>query len=133
MFSDFIFHHIGIATHSIEDTAQFYIEAGYSMSILVKDDIQNVTVCFLDKKDMPCIELVQPLSNLSPVSKIIEKSGVTPYHFCYVVKEIDSSIINLKKYKFISISHPVPAIAFANKKICFLFNKNFGLIELLEK
>jgi hypothetical protein len=31
------------------------------------------------------------------------------------------------------LSKPVEAVAMSNKKVCFLFNKNIGLIELVEK
>lgn len=82
---------------------------------------------------MPRIELIEPVDEKSPVYKILQKSGVTPYHICYEVENIQREIDRLKKEKFLPISKPVRAIAMNNKLICFLFNKNIGLIELVEK
>ena len=127
------FHHIGVATDSIEKTAEYYLEVGYKMSDIIFDHIQKVNITFLSKKSMPMIELLEPASDDSPVSNILMKSGVSPYHMCYQVKDIDLAISELKNKKYISLSKPIEAIALSMKRICFLFNKNVGLIELLEE
>jgi len=134
MLSNFQFHHIGIAVNSIKTTAQYYLDADYSISDTIYDPIQNVFIAFLEKDGMPQIELVESgeTSNNSPVSKIIEKSGVSPYHICYEVDNIESSIKELKKKKYLPLANPVNAIAMNNRKICFLYNKDVGLIELVE-
>jgi methylmalonyl-CoA/ethylmalonyl-CoA epimerase len=128
----FTFHHIGIATHSIKNTAQYYIDAGYSMSEIVYEPIQNVYITFLEKSLMPRIELLEPGSDKSPVSKIIEKSGVSPYHICYSVENIEQAITGLRKKRFLPLSQPVKSVAIDGKNICFLYNKEVGLIELVE-
>lgn len=133
MISGLIFDHIGYATPSIEKTAQYYLNAGYVMSDIVYDPVQNVNISFLSKSEMPLIELLEPVDSYSPIVKTIEKSGVTPYHVCYRVFDIEDSIKQLKVLKFIPLSKPVKAIAFDNRMICFLFNKDVGLIELLEE
>jgi methylmalonyl-CoA/ethylmalonyl-CoA epimerase len=95
--------------------------------------MQNVSVAFLEKYGMPRIELVESTPpNNSPVNKIIEKFGVSPYHICYVVENIESVIKELKKKKFLPLASPVSAAAMNNRKICFLYNKDVGLIELVE-
>jgi len=138
MLSYFKFHHIGIATNNIERTAQYYIDAGYVMSEVVYDDIQNASIAFLEKSWMPCIELIGPpppniqTSKNSPVDNIIRKSGVSPYHVCYEVEDIDVAEQELRKKKFISLSRLVVGIA-TSKRILFLYNKDVGLIELIER
>ena len=127
------FHHIGIATKSIDKTSKYYLEVGYNMSKQIFDPVQKVNIVFLSKKSMPMIELLEPACEDSPVTKILMKSGVGPYHICYQVKDIDFAIDELKKKKYISLFNPVEAIALSMKKICFLFNKNIGLIELVEE
>tara|TARA_B110000114_G_C14903605_1_gene321736 strand:+ start:215 stop:616 length:402 start_codon:yes stop_codon:yes gene_type:complete len=127
------FHHIGIATKSINKTSKYYLEVGYNMSKQIFDPVQKVNIVFLSKKSMPMIELLEPACEDSPVCKILLKSGVGPYHICYQVKDIDFAIDELKKKKYISLFNPVEAIALSMKKICFLFNKNIGLIELVEE
>lgn len=132
MLPNFKFHHIGIAAFSIENTAQYYIEAGYSKTKTVIDSIQNVQICFLSKENMPLIELLAPVDEKSPVNKTIEKVGVAPYHICYEVNDIENAVAELKKKKFLPIIKVVNACAMDNKRICFLYNKNVGLIELVE-
>ena len=55
MLPDFKFHHIGIAVFDIDDTAQYYIDAGYQKTETVIDTIQNVKICFLTKEGMPLL------------------------------------------------------------------------------
>jgi methylmalonyl-CoA/ethylmalonyl-CoA epimerase len=76
--------------------------------------------------------LIEPASDSSSVSKILAKSGVSPYHFCYEVKDIDEAILSLKNSRFILLSKPVNAVAIDNRLICFCYNKSFGLIELVQ-
>jgi methylmalonyl-CoA/ethylmalonyl-CoA epimerase len=130
--SSLLFHHIGIATNSIQNTAQYYIEAGYSMSDVVYEPVQDVYISFLEKPSMPRIELLEPGSDKAPVCKMLEKSSVTPYHICYAVENIETAIDALKTKRFLPLFRPVKSIAIQNKKICFLYNKDVGLIELVE-
>jgi methylmalonyl-CoA/ethylmalonyl-CoA epimerase len=131
------FHHIGVATYSIECTAQHYIDAGYALSNTVYDPIQNVSIAFLEKKGEPLIELVAapppPNHDNSPVNKIIEKTGVSPYHICYEADNIAAVTNELKKKKYMPLARPVNAVALNNRKILFLYNKEIGLIELVER
>jgi methylmalonyl-CoA/ethylmalonyl-CoA epimerase len=133
MLPNFKFHHIGIATFSIDKTVPYYINAKYSKSNTVIDIIQKVKICFLSKENMPTIELLEPISNeTSPIYNTLIKMGVTPYHCCYTVPDIENAIKELKKMYFIPILKPVQAIAMNDRKICFLYNKDIGLIEIVE-
>jgi methylmalonyl-CoA/ethylmalonyl-CoA epimerase len=128
----FRFHHIGIAVFDIDKTAWYYIGAGYTKTETIFDPIQNVYICFLKKESMPMVELLTPKDASSPVSKTLQKSDVTPYHNCYEVDDIENAIRDLKKLRFVSIIKPVKACVIDNKRVCFLFNKDIGLIELVE-
>ncbi len=127
------YHHTGVATKDIEITSAFYENIAYSKSEIVIDNIQNVRICFMSKKNSPLIELVEPINERSPVNEIIKKNGNIPYHFCYEVDDIREAILEMKGLGFIKIINPVPAVAFNNRLICFIYNKDVGLIELLEK
>ncbi len=134
MISALTFHHIGIATKNIELTAAFYIQAGYRMSDIIIEPVQQVKIAFLSKSGMPLLELIAPLdNNNSVVNNYLQKTGTGPYHFCYCVTDLDAAIKEFKAQKYILLSNPVEAIAFNNRKICFLYNKNVGLVELLEE
>lgn len=133
MLSDFEFHHIGLAVKDIDITAKLYINAGYNKSDTIYDPIQNVNICFLHKQGMPDLELLAPKDETSPVQKTLEKNGVSPYHFCYKVDNFDIAIAKLREQRYILVKKPENAVAINNKKVCFLYNKDVGLIELLEK
>ena len=133
MLADFSFHHIGIAVHQLDKTAGIYLDAGFSKTETIIDPIQNVRICFLKKENTPLYELIEPLDDMSPVCNILKKIGVSPYHICYEVPDLNLAIVNLKLVKYIVLQSPVPAKALDNRKISFLFHKDAGLIELLEK
>jgi methylmalonyl-CoA/ethylmalonyl-CoA epimerase len=128
---NFEFHHIGIAVRSIQATATLYAEAGYHATNSIFDPIQNVNIAFLQKAGSPLLELVEPVDKTAPCYGILKKVGVSPYHFCYEVNDMQYCIEKLKEKDFKTIVEPVNAIAFNNRKICFLYHIDVGLIELL--
>lgn len=132
MDSELVFHHIGIACRDIDKTREFYLGLGYTASPVVDDPLQHVRICFLDKEGAPRLELLQPLDDQSPVARTLATAGVTPYHFCYEVRNIDEAIAALRTKRFLLVSGPVPACALDDRRIAFLYNKNNGLIELVE-
>ena len=132
MLESFRFHHIGLAVKDIDRTAAMYEAGGYKRSDTIFDPMQNVDICWMTKEGMPIVELLAPVDNQSPVCKILEKNGVTPYHTCYVVENIDQAIAELRKQKYVLVSKPVEAIAIHNCRVAFLHNRHVGLIELVE-
>jgi methylmalonyl-CoA/ethylmalonyl-CoA epimerase len=126
------FHHIGMACHSIDDTAQFYLSMGYQLSDTIFDPIQNVNIAFLNKENETCIELIEPCDDNSPVTSILKKNGTSPYHLCYKVDNIEVAINEMKLQKFIRIGRIALASAMENGKICFMYSRDKGLIELYE-
>jgi len=133
MLDELIFHHLGIAVFDIDATAQIYQQAGYTKTETKYDPLQNVYICFLSKPNMPMIELLAPKDETSPVCKTLERSGVTPYHNCYEVDDVEDAVVKLRRMGYILVKRPEIATAICNRKVCFLYNKNIGLIELLEK
>ena len=128
----FRFHHIGYAVKDIEASAKLYLEAGWLLSEVVIDSIQNAKIAFLSKEGMPQIEFVAPVDEKSPIVKTLEKSGNSPYHICYEVDNIDEAVADLRKQKYIKLFNPVPAVGIMHKKICYLFNAQVGLIEIVK-
>lgn len=133
MLKDWKFDHIGVAVPEIEPTAEVYKAAGYVQTEPVYDPIQNVHICFLRKEGMPTVELLAPHDSTSPVQQTLDKMGVTPYHTCYEVENLDAAIAELRKQRYIVVRKPEPAIAFNNRRVSFLYNKQVGLIEIVEK
>lgn len=132
MLDSFKFHHIGVAVKDIDKTAAIYEGGGYDRSDVIFDPVQNVNICWLTKDGMPTVELLAPVDKSSPVCKILEKNGVTPYHTCYVVEDINDAVAELRKQKYVLVSKPVEAVAIHNCKVAFFHNRHIGLIELVE-
>ncbi len=95
MLNYFRFHHIGYAVNDIYTTADYYIKAGWDLSIQVIDKNQNTKIAFLTKVNFPLIELVAPVDEKSPIVKTLDKMGVTPYHVCYEVDDIYLAVSDL--------------------------------------
>lgn len=135
MTQDLIFHHIGVATSDLNATAQIYVAAGYTKSEVFADTIQKTNICFLTKDGQPRIELIEPMNELSSVNKLLKKNrNICPYHLCYETQDIEKSFeIMTTEQGYIPLFRPVPATAFENRLICYLFHQNVGYVELLEK
>lgn len=126
------FHHIGIACRDIGKTKQFYLLQGYAASPIVEDPLQHVRISFLEKDGAPRLELLEPHDEQSPVARTLATAGVSPYHICYEVQSINDAIATLREQRFLLVNGPVPACALGNRLIAFLFQKNTGLVELVE-
>lgn len=81
---------------------------------------------------MPRLELLEPAGSQSPVTKILRNNGVTPYHVCYEADDLARAVADLKARRFLVVAKPVPAAAMGNLKVCFLYHKDVGLVELVE-
>jgi methylmalonyl-CoA/ethylmalonyl-CoA epimerase len=129
----FDFHHLGYATKSIADTQNYFKLLGYRSGNVYKDELQNVNIVFMEKEGSPLIELVESSNLSSPINNILKKNGVTPYHICFEVEDLNKVISELRDQGFILVLKPIQAIALSGRRICYLYNKNFGLLELVEK
>lgn len=133
MLPEFRFHHIGVAVFDIDLTAKIYVDAGYSKTTNVLDPLQDIRICFLTKAGMPMVELLEAVDSSSPVNRILSSVGVSPYHVCYMVPDMEDALKRLRNKRFVIVSKPIEACALNNRRVCFMYNKNVGLIELLEE
>ncbi|MFQ5823910.1 MAG: VOC family protein [bacterium] len=116
------FDHIGLAVKSIKDVSP--------SSEIITDPIQRVSVAFVIVNGIK-IELIEPYGDNSPVTDSLKK-GVKFLHMCYAVSDIELVLKECRKHGFHPIARPVPAIAFNNKKIAWVYSNKYGLFELLE-
>jgi methylmalonyl-CoA/ethylmalonyl-CoA epimerase len=133
MTTNFKFHHLGIATRNLEKCAEIYRKMGYDLSEIKVEPSQHVKIGFLYKSGNPVVELIEPLIKDSPVSKIIQVSGTTPYHTCYEVDNIKLAVKELEKLNFRSLFEPKESKAMEAGLFCYLFSPDAGLIELYQK
>lgn len=125
--------HIGYLTGSIPETSKVFEILGYTAGNTVNDDTQQSKICFLRKEGETTIELVEPYEDNRTMQKMLSKSGVTPYHLCYEVENIDIEFDELIAKNWTPLFKPVEAPAFDNRKICYFWNSEIGFMELVNK
>lgn len=125
--------HIGYLTGDIVATGKAFEKLGYQMGEIVNDDTQRTRICFLTKADEVRVELVEPYEDNKTMQKMLTKRGVTPYHTCYEVDDVDVEYEQLIQEDWTALFTPVAAPAFGNRKICYFWNSEIGFIELVNK
>lgn len=125
--------HIGYAVKRIDRAISSFVKLGYIFEPIIDDTDRNVKIAFGDK-DGYRIELVSPLdkSKESPVDQYLDNTAGTPYHICYKSDDFDEEIENLRSQGFKVIIDPKPAVAFEGKRVVFMMNIGFGLMEIVE-
>lgn len=116
------FEHAGIAVRSIKDAAE-----GLEIT---EDPIQKVNVAFMKINGFR-VELIEPAAERSPIDKVLGK-GQSLYHLCFRVPDIKTALESARKNGFHCIARLVPARAFNEKNIAWVYSRVFGLFELVE-
>lgn len=120
----FKFHHIGYVVNSIKEDARFLKPLINSKEKYLehKDYNQNVNVCFYKSINDGYIELIEPLTKNSPISKyLIKNKGGGIHHICYETKNIEKCINYFTKHNFIKITDIKKG--FENRDVVFLLSK----------
>lgn len=126
------FHHVGLAVESIEQSSDFFNLLGFVAEAPVVCDAEiDVSVQFLNHGNFR-IELVEPISHSSPVLAWL-KSGSPIYHLGFEVKDMQTSLNELKQQGFRKIFGPVGAVAFDGRTVCFVMNSKRLMIELISQ
>ena len=124
------FHHIGYLTHNLDKTTNYFKKLEYKkFQGLIIDKNFKVKIQFL-KNGNNTLELIKPNTNNYGLIKILNQKNYA-YHFAYKVKNLNRTILKLKK-NFKIIINPTPAIAFRGKKVAFLTLPDGFIIELIQ-
>jgi len=125
-------HHIGYAVPSIERATAEFESLGWCMSGGVTDDLQRKVRIQFMRLGNDVVELVAPLTDDSPVRKIIQKGSGTPYHICYEVDSLEEAEAELKAKRFLVFKKALPAPAIGMRRVEWFFSNNGGILELVE-
>ncbi|MCR5761415.1 MAG: VOC family protein [Sphaerochaetaceae bacterium] len=126
-------HHIGYLVKDIDKSKATFLALGYEIEKnVIFDSFRGVNICFLRKKGCS-IELVSPVGDNSILRNLKKRVGVSPYHICYCVNNIDDAITDLCNMRFVIWEEPHEAPAIEGKRVVFLFHSQMGLIELVEE
>jgi methylmalonyl-CoA/ethylmalonyl-CoA epimerase len=88
--------HLGIATRGIDEALKFWQDAlGLEKTHTETVEEQKVRVAMLPIGDTR-IELLEPTSEDSPISKFLEKRGGGIHHIAVQVENIEASLAKLK-------------------------------------
>jgi len=126
--------HIGIAVESIEKWLGFYEDVlGLELTRSEEVKAQKVRVAFL-KIGESQIELLEPTSDDSPISKFLETRGSGIHHIAVKVDDIDAVLVRLRDAGVQMIDNE-PRIGSHNQLIAFVHPKASGgaLLELCEE
>lgn len=126
------FHHLGIATKSLEREAPAWELLGYTPEgDEFEDPIQGVRGLFMTAPDAPRIELLAPLPDSTTLDGILRR-GVKCYHHGYEVPDLEEGIERLKAARARVVREPAEAIAFDHRRVVFLALPNLWMVELIE-
>jgi len=132
----FKLRHVGVAVPSLEPATET-LSALFGYRVVsgpFDDPIQKVSVNFLttSDKDAAEIELIAPLSEDSPITSMLAKSGGGAYHLCFETSDIDQALVHAKNNGCMIVSPPVPAVAFGGRRIAWIYTRSRQLFELVE-
>jgi methylmalonyl-CoA/ethylmalonyl-CoA epimerase len=126
-------HHIGIEVGNIErQAARCAARFGWRpASGIVHDPIQRADVQFWTDGSVN-FEFIQPAGEDSPVRKPLKNGGGLA-HLCFEVGDIHAAVRDAETQGAIVVCAPVPAVAFDQRPIAFLFFRGLGLVEFVEE
>lgn len=125
-------HHIGYLVKKIEKAIESFETLGYSLTTASTwDEGRKAYICFLEN-DGYCVELICP-SKESSLYPLLKQYNNAPYHICYICRNIEETIQDLKEQKFMMFKEPAPAPVIGDhSRVAFLINARVGMIELVE-
>jgi methylmalonyl-CoA/ethylmalonyl-CoA epimerase len=129
-------HHVGFVVKSIVGVAADFARSARLQwnGEIIHDPLQGARVSFLvpSTPGPPVIELVEPARPDSPV-QAFQRRGGGLHHLCY---EVDShkELLNghLAQHDFV-VRAPLPAVAFAGRRIAWVYTRYGLLLEYLER
>jgi methylmalonyl-CoA/ethylmalonyl-CoA epimerase len=133
--SSFALHHVGYAVKAIESVSEVYVTRfGYALRTpVIHDPSQTALVQFLSLPgDRVYLEFVSPDGPESRLANAVRKGGGLN-HLCYIADNLEQAVDWLVQSGLILVSPPLPAVAFAGRRICWLVGDDLLPIELVER
>ena len=129
-----IIHHVGYAVKNLKEARKRFKELGFEEEARIfEDNLRKVMIQFM-RNGKYRIELIAPMDgNSSPIDDILKKTGPTPYHICYEVEDLESSIREFRKKGYLLLHPPAEAVALDRRKVAFLYNLHIGIVEFVDK
>jgi methylmalonyl-CoA/ethylmalonyl-CoA epimerase len=135
MDTSFRLHHVGILVRDIRSKSEQLVNRfGYVVeSAVIEDPQQTAYVQFLRLPGADhWTELVAPNSPASVLSAALDRKRGGTHHLCYEVDDIEEACRSLRAAGMSILANPVRAVAFEGRRIAWLTDRDFLLIELVE-
>ena len=127
--------HIGIATTDIEQSSKFWTVLGLIQGHDETNADQGVNIRFFGTSAGPApkVELLEPLSEDTPIGKFLEKRGPGIQQLAFEVDELEATIARLLD-EGIRMIHETPVDGAHGTKIAFVHPSSTGgvLVELVQ-
>jgi methylmalonyl-CoA/ethylmalonyl-CoA epimerase len=125
--------HIGIATNGIDEAARFFLESlGLQIEHVEEVAAQKVRVAMLPLGESR-VELLEPTSDDSPISRFLAKRGPGIHHIAVRVEDIRASLAELRE-KGARLIDESPRTGAGGCLVAFIHPSSTGgvLLELVE-
>lgn len=129
-------HHIGKVVKDLEEAIQYHRDT-FGHEVIGEptvDPVQKVKVALLDigYGENATIELIQPMSEDSPVQKFLKKSGGGLHHLSYHVDNIQQAVEEFRKKGALILGDIVPGKGHNDKSTVWLYTRSRELVEFVE-
>ena len=123
--------HIGIAVRAIDELLPFYREL-LELDDYPLEDSDGARIAGLSAGES-LVELLEPSTADSPISRFIDRRGPGIHHICFAVPDLDDALARCRA-KGITLIDDTPRVGAEGRRIAFLHPASTGgvLIELTE-
>ena len=129
--SEFALDHIGIAVNSLEEGQSFYKALGFDGMGVEEVPTEAVRVGMFQLNNSCKIELLEPMSDESPIAKFLKKNGPGIHHYCLRVMDIEKAMKTAKEAG-LRLLNDTPKPGAHGCKVAFVHPKSAGgvLVEM---
>jgi methylmalonyl-CoA/ethylmalonyl-CoA epimerase len=130
IFSNWKFHHVGIATNSLETLATRMQDVSTGQVLDFEDPAQGVRGRFLEIGNMN-LEILEPLGDDNTLAPWLN-DGNRVYQIAFEVDDLDLELEIVRKKRIRIVRDAQQAVAFNGRRVAFLMPVPGLLIELIE-
>jgi len=128
--SSWRFHHVGVATNSIESFSRRMNDVSTDKIRDFLDPLQGIRGRFVEIGNMN-LEILEPLDDDDTLSPWLTV-GNRMYQIAFEVENLDAELESARLQKIRVVREAQPAIAFEGRRVAFLMPAPGILVELIE-
>lgn len=128
--SNWRFHHVGIATNSINSFSRRISDVSTGEAIDFADSLQGIRGRFVEIGNMN-LEILEPLDDDETLSPWLT-AGNRMYQIAFEVDNLDDELEEARVQKIRIVREAQPAVAFEGRRVAFLMPAPGILVELIE-